>query len=50
MSTAYPFGLFRRSLSVPLEEKTTLVLPMIGQGDAPVLGSSHTSTSVLIRA
>jgi hypothetical protein len=33
VSTAYPFGLFRRSLVVPPEEKTTLVLPMMGKLD-----------------
>jgi hypothetical protein len=33
VSCGYPFGLFRRSLIVPPEEKTTLVLPMLGKLD-----------------
>ena len=33
VSCGYPFGLFRRSLIVPPEEKTSLVLPMLGKLD-----------------
>jgi len=32
-STAYPFGLFRRSILVPSEERASLVLPMLGKLD-----------------
>ncbi len=33
LSTGYPFGLSRRSLLCPMEERDTLVLPLMGQLD-----------------
>lgn len=53
LSSGYPFGLYRRTVICPVEEKPALVLPMLGQLDVQQfqrwLRQSKRATSLLTR-